>query len=367
MQIALTKKLADVMGIKPAEGLASEDPLFSWTANRTNVWENRKAENMLVLVNHATRFAVAIYEVKRKDLKNAQKIMTAAIRNTLLALNLNPEIVDEYMRMAGEVTFTVNRDRQYTAWINHAGLECAIHVGRKYDNGLNVFDDTVAAPVNHNPVGYSKNHDDGFIPKEKLFDALAKLTDKPVYHYRAFELTVTLDLEIYKAVRRLIVPADIKLQQLHDVLQLVFHWRNCHLHDWEVFDGKNRKPVHRLVMYEESLEYVENAVLETGHTLSEYFPANKRIIYTYDMGDSWEHLITLVRVIDEYDEESPYLLEATGQDPPEDVGGVGGYINFREIMLDPKHEDYPETKEWAGYWQPELRDWQSRPQVIHNW
>ncbi len=63
------------------------------------------------------------------------------------------------------------------------------------------------------------------------------------------------------------------------------------------------------------------------------------------MGDNWENNIELVRVIEAHSEESPYLLEASGQTPPEDVGGVGGFIDFREIMLDPTHLDYLQTKE----------------------
>jgi len=51
---------------------------------------------MLVLVNNATRFVVAVYQVKKKDLKNIEKIIIDAIEHTLLAMNLNPEIVKEY-------------------------------------------------------------------------------------------------------------------------------------------------------------------------------------------------------------------------------------------------------------------------------
>ena len=85
------------------------------------------------------------------------------------------------------------------------------------------------------------------------------------------------------------------------------------------------------------------------------------------MGDNWEHLIEFVRVIDEHNEESPYLLETTGQAPPEDVGGIGGYIDFRKIMENPQHPDYGQMKQWVGYWRLELSDWESRPQVIFRW
>ena len=99
--------------------------------------------------------------------------------------------------------------------------------------------------------------------------------------------------------------------------------------------------------------------------LSEYMPKHSTIIYTYDMGDNWEHKIELVQVIDDYDKESPYLLEALGQTPPEDVGGVDGYLSFREIMLDPQNPEHKEMKKWARYWTPELSDWALRPRVIH--
>ena len=48
MQIALTKKLADGIGIKPPPANEDENPLFSWTANWITTWDNRRAEDMLV-------------------------------------------------------------------------------------------------------------------------------------------------------------------------------------------------------------------------------------------------------------------------------------------------------------------------------
>lgn len=193
---------------------------------------------------------------------------------------------------------------------------------------------------------------------------LAELTGKPAYKYRAFELLVTLDLEIYKAIRRLIVPADISFQNLHEVLQSVFDWKGYHLYDFSVFDGKTNKLYARLVPDEEGLYNDSDAVLLAGHLLSEYFPRSKQILYTYDMGDDWEHQIELIRVIDEHNEASPYLLEAVGQSPPEDVGGVYGFIEFRKIMLDINHPEYTNAKLWSGYWSPELREWETRPKVI---
>jgi len=365
MQIGLTKKLAEAMGVNPLSANEDENPLFSWTANWTKVWDNRRAEDMLVLVNNATRFTVAIYQVKRKNLKNVAEMMRTAISNTLLSMNLNPELVGEYLRLAGEVEFAQNRNRQTAAWVTKAGLECAFCVGREYNGVATIFSDTVGALANYRIVNYSGNVNEGFYPYQAMINALSELTGKQAYKYRAFELLVTLDLDLYKAVRRIIVPADIEFTRLHKVLQSVFDWKNYHLYDFTIFDDNNHIPVARLVPFEEDLEYDEGAILMKGYTLSKFLPEQKHMVYTYDMGDNWEHKIQLVGVIEEHDKESPYLLEASGQTPPEDVGGIGGFVSFREIMLNPSHPEYGEMKEWAKYWTMELSDWKSRPRVIH--
>lgn len=366
MQIALTKKLAEAIAIKPAPVNNTAEALFSWTANWTNTFDRCK-EDMVVMVNNATRFTVLIYGVKRNRFKDISTKMTVAIRNTLLAMNLNSEVVDEYLRQAGEIEFTSNHDRKLTAWVNHKGLDAAFVAGRAANEseGRLKFDDTLGYVVSRRPVNYSNNHADSHIPAAEMVKALTELTGKPAYKYRAFEVLVTLDLEVYKAIRRLIVPSDIEFAKLHKLLQRVFGWKDCHLHDFTVFDGKSQKIVAKIVMDEEYLSYDDEAIMETGRKLSDYFPKYTQMLYTYDMGDKWEHTIEFVRVIEEHNEESPYLLEAVGQTPPEDVGGVSGFIDFREIMLDHNHPNYAEMKEWSGYWSHELREWNMKPKVIH--
>jgi hypothetical protein len=144
----------------------------------------------------------------------------------------------------------------------------------------------------------------------------------------------------------------------------VFDWKNYHLYDFTVIDKDKNKMITRIVPFEENLEYDKEAILMENHTLSEFLSEKKYIIYTYDMGDNWKHEIQLINVIDEYDKESPYLLEASGQTPPEDVGGVPGFIDFYEIIMNPNSPEYKEMREWAGYWTVELSDWKKRPRVI---
>ncbi len=366
MQIALTKKLADAAGVALVPAISEADPLFSWTANWINTFDRRK-EDMVVMVNNVTRFTVTIYGMKRSRLKGIKSSMTAAIRNTLLSMNLNPEIVEAYVQQAGDPVFTTNHDRKFTAWVSRQGLEAAFVVGRAVIESTDEmkFNDTLGRIVSRNIVNFSIKSSDSYIPAEEMIKALVQLTGKPAYDYKAFELLVTLDLQVYKATRRIIVPADIELTQLHHLIQRLYRWENRHLHDFSIIASRTGLPVVRLVMNEEDRSYDDEAIVETGHRLSEYFPKYRRLIYTYDMGDSWEHIVELVKVIDNYHEESPYLLESSGQSPPEDVGGVPGFMDFHDIMLDPKHPDYKHMKAWAGYWSLELSEWETKPKLIH--
>lgn len=154
MQVALTKKLADAMGIKPAAAREDGNPLFTWTANWTRVWDNHEADDILVLVNNATRFTVAIYQVKRQDIKKTPDMLLPAIKNTLLAMNLNPELVEEYLRLAGEIELVRNHNRRAAGWVSKAGLECAFTVGRRYDGVEKVFNDTAGLRANGRTVDY---------------------------------------------------------------------------------------------------------------------------------------------------------------------------------------------------------------------
>ncbi|CAN5148371.1 hypothetical protein BH10CYA1_BH10CYA1_62560 [soil metagenome] len=78
--------------------------------------------------------------------------------------------------------------------------------------------------------------------------------------------------------------------------------------------------------------------------------AGDSFIYTYDFGDGWRHEVILEEII--YPEETPPLVACcvVGRRacPPEDVGGIGGYAEFIEIIEDPHNMERFEKLEWAG-------------------
>lgn len=158
---------------------------------------------------------------------------------------------------------------------------------------------------------------------------------------RLYLLKIRL-LEIEPEIwRRFVVPSDITLDRLHDVIQIVMGWADSHLHEFTI--GKKR--------YTENPESKEDG-LECGrYHLGDLIKQNGRTFgYLYDFGDSWEHEVVL--------EDSRYLnpelrspiecLDGARACPPEDVGGVPGYDEFCKAIKDPHHTEHHSYLEWCG-------------------
>ena len=144
-------------------------------------------------------------------------------------------------------------------------------------------------------------------------------------------------------IRRLIVPFHLRMDRLHQVLQVALGWTNSHL--WEVRAGETG-------WGEPDPNWGFDGPLDARKaTLREVIEDTgaRRLLYLYDFGDGWEHTITVER-IGPADPAVvyPVLVDAAGRCPPEDVGGPPGYEEFLEAMADPAHERHAELCEWFG-------------------
>lgn len=141
--------------------------------------------------------------------------------------------------------------------------------------------------------------------------------------------------------RRIMVPEDYSFYHLHAIIQVAFGWENSHL--FEFSPGNGSKPTIGIPHPDMKGTKDARKVL-----LPEVFKeAGQLFIYTYDFGDSWEHVITL----EEISKDPLTKAACTGGEgacPPEDCGGMPGYENFKAIMKDPKHPEYEEMKDWLG-------------------
>ena len=155
-------------------------------------------------------------------------------------------------------------------------------------------------------------------------------------------IKVTLAHVEPEVMRRIAVPLTMKLDRLHLTLQAAIGWTNSHLYAFHA-SGANWGVLHpdfAEAMGDVSKTRLYDIVRDTGA---------KTIRYTYDFGDSWEHVIKLEKwVVNTVVEGLPLLLEAKGRCPPEDVGGPPGYETFLAALKDPAHPEHAAMCEWVG-------------------
>ena len=89
--------------------------------------------------------------------------------------------------------------------------------------------------------------------------------------------------------------------------------------------------------------------------LSVYLPRYSRLLYRYDFGDDWLHIVDLEETIESCTEPMPFCLDGAGTAPPEDVGGEVGFLEFLAAIGDGGDaQEKDEMLEWAKSqdWQP---------------
>jgi hypothetical protein len=137
--------------------------------------------------------------------------------------------------------------------------------------------------------------------------------------------------------RRLLVPADIRLDRLHDVIQTSMGWTDTHLHVFSTTAGD-----YGVADPELGFRNERNAKL--GQFLKQ---PGDRIQYAYDFGDGWEHDIVLEkRVARDSGAQLPACVTGKGACPPEDCGGPWGYTDLKDTLANPHREDHDHLLDW---------------------
>ncbi len=145
--------------------------------------------------------------------------------------------------------------------------------------------------------------------------------------------------------RQLLVPADVTLEQLHDVLQVAMGWEDCHMHEFRIGQKRFGKPDpnERLM----GLPAIGNE--RTVRLFSVLGKAGAKAVYTYDFGDGWEHGIAVEKVLTpEPGLAYPVCTDGKRHGPPEDCGGIPGYYNLLEAIGDPDNDEHEEMRDWLG-------------------
>jgi hypothetical protein len=356
MLIQCTKALLDKIGIKESELASPEghdhfpDRFMAWNANFVSI-NRRKA---IILMNNETRFPIVIYRPAKKDFSNIKDLIREAISEALRIEGVRKEIIEAYFKKAGKISFSKTADRSMTAKLNHTvrkieSLEEFLDKEEKVQRYISLVAGRWIQQSGEN---------EWFYPVEKMLECLGRvigLNENPaavdhVLDIDLYQLKIQINLEGHDIWRRVLVPSTYSFRHLHNIIQTVFDWQNCHLHEFTVERAEN-KPI-KIVMDDdpETMEYLDpeqsDIRQERFVALEEIFPKYAEVIYEYDFGDSWEHVITLEKTVKSHEFQAAFL-EGKGERPPEDVGGEPGFEEYIRIMANENDPEFGDTKEWA--------------------
>jgi hypothetical protein len=119
-------------------------------------------------------------------------------------------------------------------------------------------------------------------------------------------------------------------------------WSSKHLYEFDLHEQRYGLP---------DRDFPDPKVLDDRKVkLKRLLKVGDRLRYTYDFGDSWQHVIAVeAEGPDEGTGSWCVVVEGERACPPEDVGGVGMYQEVLTMLKrDPDGEDAQEFRKWAG-------------------
>lgn len=161
--------------------------------------------------------------------------------------------------------------------------------------------------------------------------------------------------------RRLDLPGDLTLPQVHDAIQAAMGWTDSHLHRFRT--GNDARSPYFVTTFD--IEEGEDGVLENDIRLDQLLATvGDGLWYDYDFGDGWDHVLTVEKVLD----DPPTTARCLGGKmacPPEDCGGIGGYQELAawvrgehaETLLPDVFDSAAHAREWLPMdWHPDHFD-----------
>jgi hypothetical protein len=156
--------------------------------------------------------------------------------------------------------------------------------------------------------------------------------------------------------RQVLVPSVMHLDSFHGVIQESFGWQDYHLYRFEFRDRAFERKHAESEAEDAGKMRLDALGLSEGDT----------ILYTYDFGDDWEHVVRLVgtRPIDP-DASYPVCIDGARAGPLEDCGGPPGYERLLAVLKDPTHPEFLELRRWTGaHFHPEMFDLRATNRIL---
>jgi len=162
-----------------------------------------------------------------------------------------------------------------------------------------------------------------------------------------------------------LISSTSSLEDLHHAIQISMGWTNSHLHQ---FMANKRR--YGLVDPEFGMDWDDDLLDESGFKVKDVLAEEgDSLLYEYDFGDGWLHQVKLEKITPfKRGLALPQCIKGKRACPPEDVGGVPGYMDFIEVWQDARHPEHDEVLEWVGdyYLGPEVFDLEETNEVLRD-
>jgi hypothetical protein len=147
--------------------------------------------------------------------------------------------------------------------------------------------------------------------------------------------------------RSVIIPKSANLGWVHAVIQVSMGWTNSHLHQFRLGDQILSDPTFKMNEFEDDPPVTDENTLTVGQVVQ---GKTSGLVYEYDFGDSWSHLLTFSEASEGQAavENRAVCLEGSRACPPEDCGGSPGYEDLLEALGNKKHPEHRAMKQWLG-------------------
>lgn len=166
---------------------------------------------------------------------------------------------------------------------------------------------------------------------------------------KILEIDITLKGSKPKIWRRILIPGEMSFADLHYAIQIAMGWVGYHSHQFVV--GRNDRFI-SIPFDDDLVDMDEMDDMEDGHKIKIKSLLNApkdKVIYEYDFGDDWEHLVEVKKVHDaEPGKTYPQAIGGAMACPPEDCGGIWGYKDMLEKLQEKGTAEYEELVEWLG-------------------
>lgn len=195
----------------------------------------------------------------------------------------------------------------------------------------------------------------GMQQASELMEKYGVTLDPEPEKQRFFRLTLDFDFCELACTRTLLVPEHTTFEDFHTMIQACLNWMNYHLYDfklmqageelfvsWPDYETGGDPRLDFLMEGDEVPRWLNSATTY----LDEFFPKTQEAVYSYDYGDGWEIRVRVVNR-ESIASDNPICQSGSGDAPPEDVGGEGGFEDFLRTIEDPFDEEYESMRGWG--------------------